>query len=161
MSRLTFEPGRDWFPVWSPNGQHWCIAAREMAYTEYGIYRKDAGGAGPEEMLVGEIRTGALIPSSVSPDGRYLLYTSGNDIFALPLTGAAQDRKPVPYLQTPFEESRPQFSPDGRWVTYVSNESGRDEIYTQVFPLSGRKWQSRITKGPGPGGDATARSCSS
>ena len=51
------------------------------------------------------------------------------------------DRKPFPYLQTEFDERHGRFSPDGRWVAYTSNESGRDEVYVQSFPLSGAKFQ--------------------
>jgi len=55
--------------------------------------------------------------------------------------GASGDRKPFPYLQSQFDESEGKFSPDGRWVAYVSNESGRNEIYVQSFPLAGAKFQ--------------------
>jgi len=138
MTRLTFNPGRDWFAIWSPDGRE--IAFSSQRNGSYGIYRKDAGGGTQEELLVGGSKT-FIRPSSWSRDGSYLLYTDGNDIYVLPLTGDRADRKPVPYLNTPFQESHPQFSPDGKWVAYVSNESGRDEIYTQTFPLSGGKWQ--------------------
>ena len=78
-----------------------------------------------------------------SPDGRFLLYRSidpktGSDIWALPLDG---DRKPFPVVQTNFDERDGQFSPDGKWIAYQSNESGRFEIYVQPFPGPGGKSQ--------------------
>jgi Tol biopolymer transport system component len=138
MTRLTFDPGRDWFPVWSPDGEHIAYSAERAGV--YGIYRKNASGAGQEDQLVGESKT-PLIPNSWSPDGRHLLYVSNGDIFVLPIDRNVQDRKPVPYLQTPFRESHPQFSPDGKWVAYLSDESGRPEVYIRAFPLSDAKWQ--------------------
>src|SRR5438309_4316078 len=80
-----------------------------------------------------------------SSDGRYILYSTGyggsrtgNDIWMLPMFG---DRKPQPFLQTAFNEVYGRFSPDGHWVAYASNESGRFEIYVVPFPSRGGKWQ--------------------
>jgi eukaryotic-like serine/threonine-protein kinase len=72
------------------------------------------------------------------------------DIFMLPLTGSAQERRPVPYVQSPFREHNAQFSPDGKWVAYQSNESGRDEVYIQAFPSTGAKWQVSNNEGLQP-----------
>jgi eukaryotic-like serine/threonine-protein kinase len=95
-----------------------------------------------------------LAPSSWSRDGQYLLYTDDHDnqrdIFLLPLTGSPQERKPVAYLQTPFRARNAQFSPDGKWVAYESNESGGEEIYIQPFPSTGAKWQVSNQKGTQP-----------
>jgi Tol biopolymer transport system component len=73
---------------------------------------------------------------SLSPDGKFLLY-GGDDIMTLPLTG---EGKPEAYLQTKYSEGAASFSPDGRWVAYQSNESGRHEIYVQGFPERRGKW---------------------
>src|SRR5262249_36243778 len=83
------------------------------------------------------------IPLDWSPDGRFLLYRSndlktGWDLWILPM-GA--DKKPFIFLKTPFEERDGQFSPDGKWIAYQSNESGRFEIYVQPFPGPGGKFQ--------------------
>jgi hypothetical protein len=79
--------------------------------------------------------------SDVSPDGQSLLFyaqmpPANNDIFALPLRG---DAKPVPIVQTEFLEMHPRFSPDGRWLTYVSSATGRQEVYVQPFPSGARQ----------------------
>jgi hypothetical protein len=82
-----------------------------------------------------------------SRDGQYLLYEEPNaktgwDLMVLPLDGpAGAPRKPVPFLQTAFNEQDGVFSPDGKWIAYDSNESGQTEVYIQPFPASGGKWQ--------------------
>jgi eukaryotic-like serine/threonine-protein kinase len=148
-TRLTLDPGFSWFPVWSPDGKQVAYSAERGG--SWGLYRKDAGGGGVEELLLSGSDRGAA-SSSWSRDGRYLLYQSGDkqvygnmvnqlDIFLLPLTASRQERKPVPYLQTPFREANAQFSADGKWVAYESDESGRAEVYIQAFPSTGAKWQ--------------------
>ena len=72
---------------------------------------------------------------------------SGNDLWILPLKG---DKKPVKFLATPAEELHGNFSPNGRYVAYTSNESGRFEVYVQTFPLSDRKWQVSTSGGYEP-----------
>jgi hypothetical protein len=94
----------------------------------------------------------AKAPQDWSRDGRLLLYSNqdpktGTDLWALPMTG---ERKPFPVLQTRFDEIEGQFSPDGRWLTYASNESGRYEIYVQTFPETGGKWQISVAGGLQP-----------
>jgi serine/threonine protein kinase len=119
-TRITFSQAA--WPRWSPDG-------KQLYYTNSsGIHRKAADGSGEEELLM----QGSLgdFVDSVSPDGKVLLYGNG-DIMTLPLTGEA---KPEAYLQTKYFEYGARFSPDGRWVAYVSDESGRDEIYVQGFP---------------------------
>lgn len=82
-------------------------------------------------------------PGSWSPDGQVLAFsendpTTGWDIWVLKLEG---ERKPQPFLQPPFNEGAPIFSPDGRWLAYQSDETGRQEIYVRPFPGPGGKWQ--------------------
>ena len=103
------------------------------------LYRKPATGAGPEELLVSTAL--AKHPLDWSPDGRFLLYRSQDpksqfDLWIVPLEG---DRTPVPVVRTDFDEREGQFSPDGKWIAYESNESGRYEIYIQPFPGPGGK----------------------
>jgi Tol biopolymer transport system component len=78
-----------------------------------------------------------------SPDGKALAFTQRpaggkSGIWVLPTDG---ERKPRPFFQTPFDKFGPQFSPDGRWIAYFSNESGRNQVYVQPYPGPGGKWQ--------------------
>jgi hypothetical protein len=75
---------------------------------------------------------------SWSSDGRHVTYQAKRDLWLFPLFG---DRKVVPLLNTEFSEIECQFSPDGKWLSYSSNESGRYEVYVQTFPPSGEKWR--------------------
>ena len=87
-----------------------------------------------------------------SSDGRFLLFRSndpqtGEDLWVLPVSG---DKKPFPFLKTPFDERDSQFSPDGKWIAYQSNESGRFEIYVLPFPGPGEKFQISSDGGAQP-----------
>ena len=125
-TRVTFSNA--YWPRWSPDG-------KQLYYSnQNGIHRKAADGSGEEELL---LKGRALdLVQGVSPDGKYLLHGL-YAIMTLPLTG---DRKPKAYLQTKYIERAATFSPDGRWVAYVSDESGRLEIYVQGFPERRGKW---------------------
>ncbi len=147
-SRLTFDPGDDRSPVWSPDGSR--IAWQSNRDGAFQIYQKLASGVGPEELLRKE--DVSISPGSWSADGRFLLYTqndpkTGPDLWVLPLAG---DRQPSLFLQTPFIEGMGRFSPDGRWIAYISNEQGRYEVFVQTFPASGGKWQISTTGGAHP-----------
>ena len=139
FSRFTFDAGVDDGPVWSPDSRQ--IAFRSNRKGVYDMYVKSAIGPGSEELLLASAQD--KNPTDWSPDGRFLLYyntdpKTGNDIWALPRDG---DRKPFPVVQTNFEERDEQFSPDGKWIAYQSNESGRFEIYIQPFPGPGGQAQ--------------------
>jgi Tol biopolymer transport system component len=129
-SRFTFEDGDS--PVCVPDGT--MIAFRKPSQ---GMYQKPASGAGNEELLV----AGNLYPGDWSNDGRFITSrrdNNGLDVWALPTFG---DRKPFPVLETRFNENVARLSPDGRWIAYTSDESGRSRLYVQSFPPSGGKWQ--------------------
>ena len=147
-SRLTIDPASDRYPIWSPDGSH--IAWTSSREEGQRIYQKLASGVGPEEFLYQG--NAGIATGSWSADGRFILYTLGEsgsnpDVWVLPLEG---DRKPFPFLQTPFKETQARFSPNGRWVAYVSNESGRNEVYVQTFPASGGKWPVSTKGGTSP-----------
>jgi Tol biopolymer transport system component/predicted Ser/Thr protein kinase len=151
-TRLTFGAGRDDFPIWNPNGRSIVFASNRAGHMD--LYEKAADGSGVETLLIKSDEDKA--PSSWSRDGHFLLYTNlspkmREDLWMLPLDG---DRKPVLFLSTPFGEDGAQFSPDGRFVAYVSDESGTYEIYVRPFSpgkggenASGGKWM--ISKGGG------------
>ena len=108
-----------------------------------------ADGSGGLEQLT----SGAYIysPMSFSPDGQLLAFieidpATGYDIWVLRLS----DRKAQPFLRTPFNESVPRFSPDGHWLAYISDESGRYEVYVQPYPGPGSKWQISTEGGTEP-----------
>jgi hypothetical protein len=124
-------------PIWSPDGRY-------VAYDKLGvgIYRKRADASGPEELLIKEKKL--AVPKSWSPDGNFILYAqvnpeTGADLLGIPVS---PDPKPFALAQTSATEDQGQFSPDGHWVAYTSNESGVSEIYVIPFPpvADGGKW---------------------
>jgi Tol biopolymer transport system component len=139
-TRFTFDPAVDNDPVWSPDGTRIAFVSNRDGGV-FNIYQKGAGGTGDDELLL-KTSNNKLI-DDWSADGRYILYEEDDpktkrDLWLLPMFG---DRKPIPYLATPFNERNASFSPDGRWIAYDSNESGGNQVYVQSFPVSGRKYQ--------------------
>ena len=129
-------------PLWSPDGSR-IVFGRDRTRN---LYEKSASGGGDETLLLES--ASVKLANSWSKDGRFLLYTELDpktraDLWVLPLSG---DRKPVPYLRTGAYECQGQFSPDGHWIAYVSDETGRNEVYVQPFPLtSGNSLKSKIS----------------
>ena len=138
-TRFTFGPATELQSIWSPDGSRIIFNSNRKGH--FDLYQKSSTGAATEEVLLED--NVDKYPTSWSPDGRLILYTTfgaltEGDVFILPVSG---DRKPTPFLKTRFNEDFGQFSPDGRWVTYQSNESGRNEVYVTPFPGPGGKWQ--------------------
>jgi eukaryotic-like serine/threonine-protein kinase len=138
-ARLTFDPSDHLNPVWSPDGKR--IAFVSTRPGNLGFYWKLASGAGPDETLLKLDRMASI--DDWSRDGRFILYErlapkTQFDLWALPMSGPG---KPFPYVVADGLQRHARFSPDGHWVAYTSNESGRQEIYVQRFPSSGGKWQ--------------------
>jgi eukaryotic-like serine/threonine-protein kinase len=150
LSRLTFDLTEEFMPRWTPDGRRLVFGFSE-AGGDPQISAMAADGGGSRESILAGAKF-ALFPGSVSPDGRTLAYeeavTDDNaDIWVLPLAG---DRRPVPFVKTPFNEFDPEFSPDGRFLAYVSNESGRFEVYVRPFPGPGPKRQVSVGGGTSP-----------
>jgi serine/threonine protein kinase/Tol biopolymer transport system component len=133
-TKFTFgNPARE--PAWSSDGSR--IAFTSLREGGYAIYQKASNLAGQEELLY-QSPDPKGIPSW-SHDGRLLMYTTSGkqwDLLILPMSGSAADRKPLSFLHTEFSEFDGQFSPDGRWVAYVSNQGGKNEIYVLPFDES-------------------------
>jgi eukaryotic-like serine/threonine-protein kinase len=144
-SRATFDSNANAFPLWSPDGKRIVFTSdREVAP---GLYLRPADGAGEEELLLG---VGSVSgPSSWSPDGRHLMFVfldpkTGLDLQVLPMTG---DRKPWSFLNSRFGEGGGEFSPDGKWVAYESDESERREVYIRPFVVPGEGASSEVRAG--------------
>jgi eukaryotic-like serine/threonine-protein kinase len=140
-SRFTLSRAVERDPIWSPDGKS--IVYRSNAKGPFDLYRKAADGTGSEELLYAD--PVPKIATSWSPDGQLLLFhridpKTQRDLWVLPL-GPGVSSKPIPWLVTPFNEADGKFSPDGRWVAYASDESGRNEIYAAPFPGPGGKRQ--------------------
>jgi eukaryotic-like serine/threonine-protein kinase len=133
-------------PIWSPDGKFIAVSAGKPGW---GIYRKPASGAGDWEALT--LSDHLTAPKSWSPDGRFILYAeirpgTGADLMAIP---AKPNAVPFPLAETPATEDQGQFSPDGHWVAYTSNESGLSEIYVIPFPPSPEGGRWRVSTGGG------------
>ena len=151
MTRFTFDAAAEASPVWSGDGSRIFFSSNRDG-GKFGLYQKISSGAGSDELLFKSENNSYADDWFSGKDGELLLYEteitkSRFDLWVLPLSG---DRKPYPFLQTDFNETHSQFSPDGRFVAYVSDESGRAEIYVQSFPASGGKWQISTSGGDQP-----------
>ena len=147
-SRFTFDGAIDGGALWSPDGSH--IVFWSSRNGVYDLFEKPASGTADEHPLL--VTSQSKIPLDWSRDGRFLLYgtqdpKTATDLWALPLMG---ERKPFAVLESRFDEIQGQFSPDGRWLAYASNESGRYEIYIRTFPEAGGKWQVSAAGGVQP-----------
>jgi eukaryotic-like serine/threonine-protein kinase len=139
LTRLTAHPGSDWFPVWSPDGAYLTFASDRNGASA--VFRTAIDRIDAEELVLesGGPSSGRF-PFDWSTDGRFLtigedLPNDEGDLAILPLFSDRSDRKARPLGRSRFLESGGMFSPDGRWVAYVSNESGRLEVY--VMPIGG------------------------
>jgi eukaryotic-like serine/threonine-protein kinase len=147
-SKFTLGATNERDPVWSPNGNE--IIFRANPNGIYDLYRKPSTGISSDELLWKSDQD--KMPSSWSPDGRFLLFSSNDpktrgDIWLLPLAG---DRKPESFSTTPANEGFAHFSPDGHWVAYTSDVSGTPQIYLQPFPRSGQYIQVTNAGGLNP-----------
>ena len=147
-SKFTFDANQDnSTPVWSPDGTRIAFGSRRNG--KYGLYVKQSDNTRNEELLIES--DNAAIPMHWTRQGLVVYSTRGartaGDIWAVPVSG---EKKPLTILQTPFDERNPQVSPDGTWVAYSSNESGRSEIYIRSFPEGPAKIQVSVNGGVFP-----------
>ncbi len=145
-SRLTYRDNSS-YPIWTPDGTRVVFSS---GLPDPNLYWKSADGSGAEERLT--TSPSAQYPGAFTPDGKTLVFvqnrpSAGSDLWILPVEG---DRTPRPFLETPFSESEPALSSDGKWLAYQSNESGVFEVYVQSFPVGGRKWQISTDGGRWP-----------
>jgi Tol biopolymer transport system component len=118
------------FYAWSQDGQS--LIFRSLRPKGSGVYRQPIDGSGPAQLLFAV--TEDVMPGDVSRDG-VLVFASGDRTGQRSIwTMGPNDAKPVEYLSTPAMEHMPTFSPDGRWIAYASNQSGREEVYIRSYP---------------------------
>jgi Tol biopolymer transport system component len=142
-SRFTFGPFVNNVPVWSPDGRTVAFASSHGIGTGLDIAYRPANASGPPQVLLKLDALPIMYPSDWSSDGRFLAYYRTDpktklDLWVLPL---ADGGKPTPLLHSEFNESQGQFSPEGKWMAYVSDESGMPQVYVQSFPTLTGKWQ--------------------
>ena len=152
FTRLTWDVAADFAPLWSPpDGALIAFSSNRTGFNNLYLRASNSSLAGTEELLR-ESRNNN-VPQDWSKDGRFLLYVEispkmNRDLWALEMAG--KERKPREVVNTPFEERMGQFSPDGRWVAYETNESGRFEVVVQPFPAPSAKWPVSTSGGNQP-----------
>jgi Tol biopolymer transport system component len=138
-TRLSSDQGVIADPIWFPDSSRVLYMSDRKGPSNF--YMRSASGSGAEEVVY-ESADAFKEPRSISADGKYLAFEQLNpqthrDIYVLPLDGS---QKPVVYRRTPFNEQNPQISPDGHWLAYVSDETGRYEAYVESFPTPGTRF---------------------
>ena len=144
---MTFHEGTEEYPRWTPDGKRIVFASNRNQRTGVEIYWKSADGTGEVQLLFESEHD--IWPAHWHSSGKFLAYTvrnpQGADVFIMPVegdgSGGLRAGEPQPFLTGPFNESEPRFSPDGRFIAYVSNESGQFEVYVRPFPDLGGRWQ--------------------
>ncbi len=148
-SRFTLDPADDLNPVWSKDGGRIFFTSDRKGQRD--IFQKKVNAPGEDELICAAPEMKNVC--DISPDGRLLIYNTNrgannsNDMWLLPLEG---EREPKPFLKTRFDEGDAVISPDGRWVAYCSDESGRDEVYVATFPQFSERWQVSVDGGNEP-----------
>jgi hypothetical protein len=140
--RLTFDPSADSVPIWSPDSARLLFASNRLSFND--LYVKNADGAQEEKSLLHDDID--KFPNDWSRDGKYILYTRHTDLWFVNLP----DLKKSLFLKAPSVLRNGQFSPDGKWVAYASNETGKWEIYVTSFPQPRGKWQVSVGGGEQP-----------
>jgi serine/threonine-protein kinase len=150
LTRMTLDPGLDFFPAWMPNGQRLMFGSNRGG-GQSNLWWQAADGTGVAERLT--TGTNSQSVTSIAPDGRVAVFhettpTMSTDLMQLTLDGT---RRVTPLLQTKFAEQNAVVSPDGRWLAYESNSAGTYEIYVRPFPnVSAGQWQVSVGGGMKP-----------
>ncbi|MEY2413768.1 MAG: eukaryotic-like serine/threonine-protein kinase [Acidobacteriaceae bacterium] len=145
IKRLTFNPAIDSAPIWSPHGNQLLFASARGG--TFQLCLKNADGTGEEKLLNLEAADKAdAYPTDWSRDGKHILYQRGTELWVVEMPGL----KTRPLVKGAFTSKNGQFSPDGKWVAYTSNESGKWEIYVTSFPEASGKWQVSTAGGTQP-----------
>jgi Tol biopolymer transport system component len=148
LNRITSETTNEEFPVWTRDGARLVYRSFKSSTDPYGytISWKRADGTGDAQVLVHS--TAALLPGSWHPEKKLLAYVTnmpgtGDDVMILPVegdeVGGWKPGKPVAFVNSAARERAPTFSPDGKWLSYTSNETGHDEVYVRPFPGPGER----------------------
>jgi eukaryotic-like serine/threonine-protein kinase len=149
LTRVTFDPGQDLYPVWTPDGRRLIFTSERAGIRN--LYSQAADGTGAVERLTDS--PNAQVATAVSPDGRRLIFTetapkTGDDVMQMELDGT---HRVTPLVQSPFAERNGIVSPDGRWLAYEANDSGRVEISVRSFPdVTSGHWQVSTAGGTRP-----------
>ena len=149
LTRVTFDPGLDTFPVWTPDSRRLLFSSTRAGVRN--LFGQAADGTGAIERLTETRNTQNL--TSISPDGARIVFTetvrgTGEDVMTLPLGGK---QPAAPLIQTPFVERNGEVSPDGRWLAYEANDSGQFDIYVRPFPdVATGRWQVSTGGGTRP-----------
>ena len=150
QSRLTFDPGQEYYSVWTPDGRDILFASDRSG--SFLLYRARADGSGGSEPLpVGGSTSEGVYPSSISPRGDLLVFRTGGtsdlDLWVAPFDDLGSARRLV---ESADNELQAAVSPDGRWLAYASDETGRREVYVRPFPGDGGRWQISTEGGESP-----------
>jgi eukaryotic-like serine/threonine-protein kinase len=150
-TRFTTDPSSNVAPVWSPGGDSIVFASNRTGV--YNLYRKAANGSSREVRLLSNSVTDS--PEQWSRDGRLILYfeldtKTQRDLWILPAEAGEADQKPIPFLRSEFDELLGQISPDGHWMAFTSDRSGRREVYVRPFPRGDGEWTISIAGGQAP-----------
>jgi eukaryotic-like serine/threonine-protein kinase len=143
-ARLTFDPSAHQAPIWSPNGKQILFSANRSL--GFGLFLKNTDGSGSEEDVADLGSATPVNPLDWSRDAKYVLVRKGNELWYL----SWPDRVAKPLLQAKWTVRNAQFSPDGRWMAYASNETGGWEIYVSPFLNGNGKWQVSSAGGQEP-----------
>jgi serine/threonine protein kinase/Tol biopolymer transport system component len=157
LTRLTFESEENNGPIWTPDGRRIAFGSRRLPNLISNLYWRRADGTGDVQRLTES--SAPQFPGSWHPSGKFLAFSenspqTNSDVMILPMEGDEtsgwKPGKPSVFLNTPFAEQNPTFSPDGRWLAYNSDESGRAEVYVRPFPGRGAKLQVSTGGGADP-----------